>query len=274
MMDQANANSGDETRSMMDQANTSGGDIELGDQNDSPLIDRDRTPMEAIVGSTPMEKFTLSLASAAVTTSVIALVLEPATIVFFSGLLTSLLGPYAWYQQTKLTDIKALQELHNAMNNEKEILQMENNRLKSSVEELTGTTDRLEDVEEALQVLNAMQGESVEEFANQVETNRGILRKMQKNLKANVLQNLLSVVIRSDVDGDMQIDESEISDMVERLESVNGVHIHEDRFRQVIKENGGSLRCVIDVVKNLLSENVDANNQIFVFDEDDTDEET
>jgi len=88
----------------------------------------------------------------------------------------------------------------------------ENNRLHDTVEDLTNTVDRLEDVEQALDVITQTQGQSIAAFEEQVSDNRDILNKMQSNLKANVLQNLLQVVIKSDQDENLQIEEHEIGE--------------------------------------------------------------
>eukprot|EP00978_Attheya_sp_CCMP212_P022503 scaffold67198_cov50-Attheya_sp.AAC.4 len=90
---------------------------------------------------------------------------------------------------------------------------------------------------------------------------------MQNNLKANVLQNLLSVIIRSDTDGDFQISPTEQDDLIKRVQTVNGVELHEDRFRAAIQKSGGSLQAVMDVVKNLLSDEVSKEDEIFTLTE-------
>jgi archaellum component FlaC len=227
-----------------------------------------RTPLKAIKNTTPMEAAAAVLAGGAVTTSVAAMIVASGPLVIPAGILSCLIGPYAWWQQTRLTDIKALKETHEAFQREVNTLKRENERLKKNVEELGNTVNRLEDVEEALEVITQTQGQSVEAFAEQVEENRGILARMQQNLKANVLQNLLTVVLRSDTDGDHQIDPEEIDDLITRMNSINGVKIVEDRFRKAILDSGGSLKAVMKVIKNLLNGDEDPENQIFVIEED------
>ena len=123
-----------------------------------------------------------------------------------------MIGPYAYWQQRRLTDVAALQETHKALSEQVDRLGRENNRLHDTVEDLTNTVDRLEDVEQALDVITQTQGQSIAAFEEQVSDNRDILNKMQSNLKANVLQNLLQVVIKSDQDENLQIEEHEIGE--------------------------------------------------------------
>merc|ERR1712176_249090 len=123
-----------------------------------------------------------------------------------------------------------------------------------TVGELSATIDKLEDVEQALDVITQTQGQSVEAFAEQVKENRDILGQMQKNLRANVLQNLLQVVIRSDQDDNMQIEEDEIDDLINRIKKINGVEVREDRFKEKIISAKGKLSSVMDIIKNLMAE--------------------
>lgn len=245
-----------------------GEDVEAVGEDGATEIPEDRPPLKAIASSTPMEKAAMGVAATAIGTSVAAMVVAGSGVVYAAGALTSGIGPYAWWQQTRLTDIKALKETHEAFQQEVNVLKAENERLRKSVEELKGTIDRLEDVEEALEVITQTQGQSIETFAEQVKENREILNQMQKNLKANVLQNLLSVVIRSDTDGDNKIDADELEELVERMQNINGVQLNEDRFRAAIEDSGGSIKAVMEVVKNLLRDDVPDEEKIFVMEDD------
>lgn len=217
---------------------------------------------------TPMEILSGGVAVVSVGTSIAAMVVNPFAPVFVAGALSSVIGPYAYYQQTKLTDIIALKETHEAVKKEVDRLQAENVRLNETVSELSDTIDKLEDVEQALDVITQTQGQSVAAFAEQVKENRDILGEMQKNLRANVLQNLLQVVIRSDMDGDMQIEDEEIDDLVTRIKKINGVEVREDRFRERIIGSGGSLAAVMDIIKNLMSDDVSEGEEIFIIKEE------
>jgi hypothetical protein len=132
------------------------------------------------------------------------------------------------------------------------------------VDDLSLTVDRLEDVEQALDAITQMQGQSIEAFEEQVNDNRNILSKMQSNLKANVLQNLLQVVIRSDNDDNMTIEEHEVSGLINRIKGINGVEVNESLFRDAITKSGGSLQCVMDIIRNLMDDDIPKENEIFI----------
>ena len=87
---------------------------------------------------------------------------------------------------------------------------------------------------------------------------------MQSNLKANVLQNLLQVVIRSDKDENLTIEEHEIGDLINRIKGINGVEVNEPRFRDAITSSGGSFQCVMDIIRNLMDDNVTEGEEIFI----------
>jgi len=221
--------------------------------------------LKKVSAHTPMEILSGCVAAVSVATSVTAMVMTGfSTIVIISGALSSVIGPYAYYQQTKLTDIIALKETHEAVKREVDRLQSENVRLNETVGELSDTIDKLEDVEQALDVITQTQGQSVAAFAEQVKENRKILEDMQKNLRANVLQNLLQVVIRSDQDDNMQIEEDEIDDLICRIKKINGVEVREDRFKDAIMSSGGSLSSVMDIIKNLMANDVSGEDEIFI----------
>merc|ERR1712176_648648 len=137
-----------------------------------------------------------------------------------------------------------------------------------TVGELSNTIDKLEDVEQALDVITQTQGQSVAAFAEQVKENRDILGQMQKNLRANVLQNLLQVVIRSDQDDNMQIEEDEIDDLINRIKKINGVEVREDRFKEKIISAKGKLSSVMDIIKNLMADDVSGDDEIFIIKEE------
>ena len=68
----------------------------------------EKQKLKKVANHTPMEVLSGGVAAVSVATSVAAMVLNPATPVYVAGALSSVIGPYAYYQQTKLTDIIAL----------------------------------------------------------------------------------------------------------------------------------------------------------------------
>ena len=220
--------------------------------------------LKKIKSQTPMEILSGTVAAVSIAISITAMAMSPSRIVIVAGIASSAIGPYAYYQQKKLTDIVALKETYEVVKREVNRLSAENIRLNETVGELSETIDKLEDTEQALDTITQTQGQSVAAYAQQVKEHEEILNQIQKHLKANKVQNLLQVIIRTDQDDNMQIDEDEIDNLLTKINNINGVEVREDRFRTAVKASGGSLSSVMDIIRNLLFEETSEDNEIFV----------
>lgn len=224
-----------------------------------------RGALKPIAETTVVERIMMIIAGAAVATSLAAIVVEQSAIVILAGLLSCAMGPYAYYQQTQLTDIRTLQETQAAVQEEVNRLQASNVRLSKSISELSSTVDRLEEVENALDVLSNQQGQSVAAFAEQVEKNKRLLQDMKGNVKNTVVQNLLSVVFASDADKDQIVDEEEVELLIGRLQKIGGIEVHDDRFRKAFA--GGTFASLMNVVSNLMKDDIPPEQRIFDLDQ-------
>uniref|UniRef100_A0A7S1CXE3 EF-hand domain-containing protein n=1 Tax=Cyclophora tenuis TaxID=216820 RepID=A0A7S1CXE3_CYCTE len=239
-----------------------GQDVEVGGDPGGPDAPGSKPPLRPVAETTFMERIAGFIAGAAVATALAAIVIERSAIVSIAGVLSMILGPYLYYQQTRLTDIAALKETHAAVEAEVNRLHQENERLGTSIDNLTNTVDKLEDVENALDTITQTQGKNVATFADQVEQNKKILAQMKQNLKGTVMQNLLSVIMASDADQDNIVDPEEIDTLLRRIKGIGGIEVHEDRFRQTF--SGGNVSSLMSVVSNLLRTDVPEEEQIFV----------
>ncbi len=232
-------------------------------ENSSPQT-RSSKNLKKIKSQTPMEILSGGIAAISMAVSITAMAMSPSSIVIVAGLASGALGPYAYYQQKKLTDIVALKQTYEVVKREVNRLHAENIRLNETIGELSGTIDKLEDTEQALDVITQTQGQSVAAFAQQVREHEEILNQMRKHLKANKVQNLLQVIIRVDQDDNMLIDEDEIDNLLSKIKKINGVEVREDRFRAAVKASGGSLSSVMDIIRNLLFDEISEEDEIFI----------
>ena len=165
-----------------------------------------------------------------------------------------------------------MQETYDQMNKEVNTLHKKNDSLENELKTLEGSVERLEDIEGAMDMLTTTQGQNVQVFKNQVEENRKILEGMEKNLKTSVLQNLMTVIIRCDTDGDFTVDSEDIESLILRLKQINGIHIDEQKFRAVVDSSDGKVDALILMIKELLeAENnskTPTSDRIFIFDEE------
>jgi len=251
--------------------NMSSSDVEAG-HSSSSSNNNPNLPPEPVIGqgflkpipeTTLPERAAAGLAGGAVITAILAMVWEAGSaVVLVAGILSIVTGPYCYYQQTRLTDIRTLQETEQVLQREVNRLEESNNQLVRNIDQMTVSVDRLEEIDQALQIIGSKQGVTVQAFQKQVAENKNILKQMKGNLQANVLQNLLSVILRSDVDKDFTMDEDEIEDLIRRLQNISGVTVKADLFRAAIA--GQNINAVMDIVKNLLRPGVPEAERIFI----------
>jgi glutaredoxin 2 len=269
---------------------SNGGDIELGLPQSSPPVPHPDTPAAATTNNNntnpnnntnatndnvgkgflkPLPETTLLergagiVAVVSVGTAVAAMIIEQTLLVYIGAIFSCMIGPYCYYQQTKLTDIRSLQETKTAITEEVNQLTSLNQRLIQNITNLTTSVDRLEEIEQALNVLTNTQGQSIDAFQKQVTENQQLLSQMKKNVQANVLQNLLSVVLRSDTNQDMIMNEIEITNLIRRLQNIAGVQVQEVQFRKAIQDQ--SISSIMTIIQNLLRPDIPETERIFTF---------
>ena len=227
-------------------------------------------PPEPVIGQgflKPVQETTLheraagGVAAGAVVTALVAMIWENSSVVLVAGILSIITGPYCYYQQTRLTDIRTLQQTQHVLQTEVDKLEASNKKLVQNIDTMTVSVDRLEEIDQALQIIGSKQGLTVQAFEQQVRENKKILQQMRGNLQANVLQNLLSIILRSDTDKNFTMEETEIDALIRRLQNISGVTVHAERFRAAIA--GQNVNAVMEIVKNLLRPNVPPEERIF-----------
>lgn len=172
--------------------------------------------------------------------------------VFVSGLLGTILAPYAAIQQRKLTEVEALAETNERLTSEVDQLATENERLSTQVQTMEKSVANLQTMEETLETLQSMQGESVDELENQLEESKQILASMNVNLKSELLQNLISVMLAADANGDMLLSDEEIEDLIHQLESIHGVELKEQMLKNIIIDAGRSVAGIMELARHVL----------------------
>lgn len=193
------------------------------------------------------------LALVSVITALTSMILVSGFFVNCAGILAIVLGPYSYWQQRNITDIKTLQETHEALVREVDHLGSENERLKGVVGELTGTVGKLEGIEDTFDQISEMNIQSIDDFKEQVEESKLILGMMKKNLKASALQNVITVVLSCDNDGDYTFNNKEVERLIDNLKAINGLEMDEMKFRSVISVNDGSVDAVVMILNDIIN---------------------
>ena len=185
------------------------------------------------------------------------------------------LGPCAALQQQRLTDLKEMKVLQAKLRAEVNTFQAHNASLQKENETLAQSAKRLKELEKDLNTLTSVQGQNLNVMLKQIEEYKIIQDQIQESLQAKVIQNLITVVIRSDDDQDFVIDKNEVDGLLTKLKTIDGVNFSESNFKKaiahagynvndVLEQRGGfRLEAVLDVVKNLLDDKVPKEQNIF-----------
>jgi chromosome segregation ATPase len=170
-------------------------------------------------------------------------------------------------QQTKLTQVEALRQTNERMGEEVDQLKVENVRLQTSVTSLETSVGHLQEMSTTLETIRATEGQSIDELERQLKESESILDQMQDNLRGDIVQTLISMVLAIDHDGDMCLSDSEIDSLIVKIEemSAGSIDLKEDLLRAKLVENGRSLMAVMDLIKDLLDEDAPPENSIFAF---------
>jgi len=250
-------------------ATTNSHDIEAPSET-TPLIsakagDEEPEPLKDIKTHTVKERIVAAAAAVSFGTSVAAMMVESSPVVYVSGCIGAAVAPYAVIQQQKLTQCEALKQTNERMGEEVTQLKEENLRLQGTVQELETSVMSLQEMQQTLDTVRSIEGQSIDELERQLEESRTILDSMQDNLRGDILQNLISVVLTVDNDDDSTLSTVEIDKLIARIEGIQGVDLKEDLLRKKLVENGRSLNAIMEVAKNLLDETTPDDQNIFHF---------
>lgn len=170
-------------------------------------------------------------------------------------------------QQNKLTQVVALKETNARMRDEVDQLKAENVKLSTTVSSLESSVSHLQELSHTLDIVRAMEGQSLDELEKQVAESEQILDKMQDNLRGTIVQTLISMVLAIDHDGDMCLSDAEIDSLIHKMEELSTDHFDfkDQVLRQKLIENGRSLNAVMDIIKNLMDDDAKPEDSIFAF---------
>ena len=223
-----------------------------GEENNRQFVDGPLSKLK----TSPLEYFYGGLAISSVAVSISAMVTCSAAAVITSGILGCGLGPYGYYQQTKLTDMDALTETRDKFREEAEELQENVYELENTVNELGEVTTNLFEIVDCFNILTSSQNQSVHALEDSVNEQRKVVRSLENLLRTLILQNLLHVMIACDKNGDKKLDKDELDFLIQKINDINGAVLKEAKFRQEVKDSGGSIHTVMNHIKESLEQDV------------------
>lgn len=181
-----------------------------------------------------------ALAVAGVVASLAAMVAVPGGAVIVMGLICLVNSPVVGSKQFTIAKSAGVRGSVNAIRDEIKFLKTEVDFVEKSVNDLEAEVNSLKGVEESLAEIAQQQNTNVEQLVNIVNENQSILNQMKTNLKQTFVAAVASIVIQSDVDGDMKIDLKELAILTLRLQAhlePLGLELDTQKFETMIKED-------------------------------------
>lgn len=131
-------------------------------------------------------------------------------------------------------------------------LQRENNTLHASVNQLEQQVVELHETETKLSSITEQQNTNTSTFVYEVKQNQLVQDEIQELLMSEVMNNMLSALLRSDLDQDFLIDPEEVDILILRVKALPGVEgVDEVRIKNILLRKGSSMDAILEVVTDL-----------------------
>lgn len=193
------------------------------------------------------------VAATAVASSMVTWISSSNIIVKLASGCTFVFGPLASWNQRKLKHFGSLRNHHNHLRAEVNYLHQEQERLQRSLVRLDTNVLQMERVEQELNYI-AGSPQQVHRLLQVIQEQDEVNDLIKENLKKSVLQNILTVVVKSDVDQNFCIHAKELEMLIVRLNMMKGVNFHEEKFRELVGTNSQSLSAIMKLIRSLLQD--------------------
>ena len=219
--------------------------------------------LKPVPETTFLERIFIGIAGLAIVSSLAAMIITLGNIVvIIAGVLTIVLGPYAYFQQTQLTDIRTLKETTKVIEQEVQRLTSENDRLENNIDELGTTIDDLKTVESSLGSLTAAQGNAVDILEKQVEKARENLKGMRLSTRGRIANHIADIIFLADKNLNGIMDPNETDYMIKGIKQLGAqVVVNEEALRAKIENK--DLSAAIDLLRDMMDDNIPHDERIF-----------
>lgn len=210
------------------------------------------------VKQTPMQKLKSLVVyiglGAGVAASAGAMILSPAIVMFVMGGICIANVPYSVIKERQMGKIPSLRSMNNKLREDANNLGEEVDVLSGEIDILEPEADRAAAVEEELRSIADKQEVNVNKLVELVKENEMILSKMRDNLRQRIVQDIITIVVKSDRDNDQTIDRNEAKTLALRIRislQEYGVEFNSDKFLKAIGSDA-TVQGVIAIVQKLL----------------------
>mmetsp|Transcript_5006 Transcript_5006/g.7457 ORF Transcript_5006/g.7457 Transcript_5006/m.7457 type:complete len:266 (-) Transcript_5006:237-1034(-) len=204
-----------------------------------------------------------SLAVLGVLSALLASAIEDSFIVSFVGVICMIAAPAAAIKEIKLSDMESLRELMRRMKGEVKRIKNGNKKLEKENDELEKTIESLQEIEDSFEKIAEKQGQNVDTMVKLVEEFKKVQKEIEASIEAQIVQDLITAITTADKDGDFDVDEKEIAQLILRLDAMEGFELNEKLFREKWKKTDKSLSSILEIVQNLMDANVPEEENIF-----------
>lgn len=195
---------------------------------------------------------------ASMVTACLAMAISQSAVVYALGCISLIVAPVAAIQRVILGNMETFREVHNALRQEVNHLQVDNNDMTMQVNSLKRQSERVKQIESGLNTIIASQGQSMETFVKTVKENGQIQIEIESLLLLDVTQSIIMTVMRADMDQDFQIDPEEMDALILRIKTLPGVEmVDEAQIRALLRQQGNGLDAVMAMVRNIHSQSQD-----------------
>lgn len=172
-------------------------------------------------------------------------------IVIVSGVISAIVASTAGVKQVIMRRMDTLRMVHNKIRSEVNRFMEENNKLTRNVDGLEDEVIQLQDIEKQLNGIAERTGSTAKELIALVKENSAILKQQKILAKADLQEQLLATVLRTDRDGNLQIDEREASILILRMRNHGGLEFDEERVRNALVKTNGSLPALLRILRQI-----------------------
>ena len=132
------------------------------------------------------------------------LLFSPSIMMYVAGAITIANAPYAAFKEVRLAKIPTIRALNNQLRVEATRLEEEVDTLSEEIDAIAPEAERAGAIEEELREIVDRQHFNVDRLIDLVNENEDVLDQMRDNLRKKIVQDIIHIVIKSDVNNDQK----------------------------------------------------------------------
>ena len=175
-------------------------------------------------------------------------------------------APYIAVQKRQLLKLGTFRSHLNEMRRKVNHFIIQNDRLTKTINDLKGSVERLEVAEGKISNLTNTSGENVDRLVSLVKENKRITQEVKKNTQAQIVQQLTTTVLRTDLDLDLMVGPKELERLMTRLDATPGFDLNRERFKEILGDTSKPVAVgkIMQVIRNLKDDSVPEEQNAFV----------